>query len=616
MSKQDKKKLFEEFPPVSTAQWEEKIIQDLKGADYDKKLVWKTIDGLKVQPYYRSEHLEKLKHLSSLPGEAPYVRSNNEKINDWEVRQDFEESDPEKANKLALKAIEKGVGSVGLNTENTGSTEELKKLIENIDLSKTPVHFTHAKNYKVLLENLISIKADKNSKGSLNFDPLGYYLLYNKFYDSFDSNIEEAVNLIKTATNKTPGIQVINISGNNYNNAGASIIQELAFSLSQGNEYLASLTDKGLKIDEISPLLRFTISVGSEYFLEIAKLRAFRMLWSKITEQYKPSHEASMKTYIHGECSKWNKSIYDPYVNMLRTTTEAMSAAIGGIDSFNVTPFDETYKKPEYFSYRIARNQQIILKEEAYLKNIVDPAAGSYYVENLTDMIAEAAWNLFVKIEEQGGFIKNVENGFIYDEIEKICQKRDHDIASRKQKFVGTNVYPDSDEKVLDKLEPVAKVSDISKLKQYRGPQAFEAIRLAVENHDKKGFNIPKVFLFTYGNPAMRKARAGFASGFFGVAAYKVIDNSGFDNIEAGVNAAINANPEIIVFCSSDEEYAEMGKAAKIIKEKVPKTKVIVAGNPTDIIDKLKNDGVDDFIHVRTNLLETLSMYNEYFGIV
>lgn len=616
MNKKDKKKLFSEFPPVSTSQWEEQITQDLKGADYEKKLVWNTDDGLKIKPYYRSEHLEELNHVESLPGKAPFVRGNKIDNNDWLIRQDIEMSEPLIANEVAVDAIAKGVEYIGFNVKNIASAKDMKVLINGIDTSTIPVHFYHAANYPEIFGYFSEAAVDKKAKGSLNFDPLGYFLLYNKFYDSFENNIKEAEKLINISLDKYPGFYVINVNGKHFHNAGAGIVQEIAFSLSQANEYLAAITDKGLAVDDISQRMMFTIAIGSDYFPEIAKIRALRMLWSKIVEQYKPSDENALKSFIHGESSKWNKSIYDPYVNMLRTTTEAMSAAIGGVDSFTVKPFDVTYKKSDAFSNRIARNQQIILKEEAYFNKVVDPSAGSYYIENLTDIIAEAAWELFVKIENEGGFIKNVENGFISSEIEKSCQKRDMDIAMRKKTFIGTNIYPNTEERMLDKLEPTAKLSDIGGLKQYRGTQAFEALRLAVENHANEGFEVPKVFFFTYGNPAMRKARAGFASGFFGVAAYKIFDNIGFKSIEEGVEKAIEVKPEIVVFCSSDEEYAEMGKAAQMIKNKLPKTKVIVAGNPVDLIEQLRKDGVDDFIHIRTNILETLTHYNEQFGIV
>jgi methylmalonyl-CoA mutase len=280
-----------------------------------------------------------------------------------------------------------------------------------------------------------------------------------------------------------------------------------------------------------------------------------------------------------------------------------------------VEPFDANYKKPDDLSQRAARNQQIILKHESYFNKVTDPSAGSYYIENLTQSIADAAWALFLETEEAGGFEKIVASGFIKNEIEKTCQKRDMDIAMRKQVFVGTNQYPNLSEKMLDKLQPTAKLSDLGGLRQYRGTQAFEALRLAVENHARKGFSIPKVFLFTYGNLAMRKARASFATNFFGVAGYEIADNPGFKTIDAGVDAALQSGANIVVLCSSDEEYADMIPAISKIKEQAPNTIVVVAGNPKELLEQLDQAGTDHYIHMRSNVLDALTHFNQVMEI-
>ncbi|MFO7978511.1 MAG: methylmalonyl-CoA mutase family protein [Bacteroidales bacterium] len=615
MDQEKKSGLFEEFPPVSTQQWEAKIHEDLKGADYEKKLVWQTLEGIKVKPYYRAEHLEDIGHTHALPDSFPFVRGTKAKDNNWEVRQDFDEEDLATANELARKALERGAQALGLNAAMVTSAGELQTLLKDIDLSKAAVHFLHTRNYPHLLTFLTQVSQDKNLKGSFNFDPLGYLLMYGKYYDSKEANVEQAAELLKAAGESFPLLKVITVNGQHYNNAGASIVQELAFMLSQGNEYLATLTDKGFTVDQIAPRMQFNISIGSSYFLEIAKLRAIKLLWAKIVKQYAPEQPDAMKIFLHAETSSWNKSIYDPYVNMLRTTTEAMAAAIGGVDSMSVDPFDSTFKKPDHFSRRIARNQQIILKEESYFNKVVDPGAGSYYIENLTRSIAEAAWALFLETEEKGGFEKIVESNFIQQEIENTCQKRDMEVAMRKRVFVGTNQYPNAAERMLDKLQPTARLTDLGGLRQYRGTQAFEALRLAVENHERKGFDIPKVFLFTYGNLTMRKARASFSSNFFGVAGYQIIDNPGFKTTDDGVQAALDSGARIVVFCSSDEEYADMAAAAAKIKAQAPHTIIVVAGNPKEQMEQLDQAGVDHYIHVRTNVLDALTHFNNVMEI-
>ncbi len=620
MAKKEKNMLFDDFPMTTTGQWEEKIQADLKGADYEKKLIWNTIDGLKIRPYYRSEDNEKLEHTKTLPGEYPFVRGKLFKNNDWKIRQDIDEKDACKANKEALNALEKGAEAIGFNALSITDNEQIGKILQGISLQKTPVSFIQSMNYNNLMGQLLEFISEKNLnlaeiQGSFSFDPLGYFILYGSFYGTAEKNFQNTADLLAIGKKYLPSYKLINISGQHYHEAGASIVQEVAFALSQGNEYLAKLTDMGVAVEEITPRMQFTFSTGSNYFMEIAKIRAFRMLWAIIVKQYKPESDKFAQTYIHALTSKWNKTIYDHYVNILRSTTEIMAATIAGVDSMTVNPFDITFKKPDDFSKRIARNQQIILKHESYFNKVADAAAGSYYVEQLTDAIASKAWDLFKNIENNGGFIKAAEKSFIYEEIEKTCQKRDMNIAMRKQVFVGTNQYPNTQEKMLDKIQPTAKLSDIGGLKPYRGALTFEAMRLATENYIQKGFKAPKVFLFTYGNPTMRKARAGFTTNFFGCAGYEIIENPGFNSIEQGVEAALKANAEIVVLCSSDEEYGELTEASKLIKEKAENTIVIVAGYPKDILQQLQEAGVDDFINIKTNVLEALTRYNEKLQI-
>ncbi len=605
-----------DFPAVSTREWEEKINEDLKGADYEKRLVWQTPEGISVRPYYRSEHTENLPHMQALPGQFPYVRGSRIKDNDWVIRQDFEQEEISEANALAVKALERGAGAVGLNARGVQGLHDMEALLSGIDPKKAGIHLIHGKNYPELFNYLLQVAGNDTLRGSLNFDPLGYFVLYGKPYGDIRENMDQAGDLVEKAASGAPEYKVISINGQHYHNAGASIVQELAFMLAQGNEYLVMLTDKGLKAEELAPYMQFTMAIGSNYFMEIAKIRAARLLWARIVEQYGQGLSESGKMTLHAVTSNWNKSVYDPYVNMLRTTTEAMSASIAGIDSMTVAPFDSTYKKPDDFSLRMARNQQIILKEESYFNKVADPAAGSYYIETLTDSIAGAAWDVFVKIQETGGFIAAVESGYITEEIRKTCQKRDMDIALRRQVFIGTNQYPNPSERMLDKIQPTARLSDLGGLRPYRGAQAFEALRMAVESHEQKGFGVPKVFLFTYGNLAMRKARAGFSTNFFGVAGYQIVEGAGYGNVEKGIADALASSANIVVLCSSDEEYAELAVAATEIKRQSPKTQVVVAGNPTELIDQLNQAGVDFYIHLRTNLLDALTRFNEVLDIV
>lgn len=616
-------KLFQEFSPVSTPEWEAVIEKDLKGADYNKKLVWNTIEGFKVKPYYRAEDLENISYLNTNPNEYPFTRGQKKDNNVWDIRQDIETKDIVEANKVALQAIERGVNSLGLHASKVSTAEDMKTLLKGIDLEKIKINFISSKSFiqtaRFLIEEVNSQAIDKKKvAGSFKFDMYTYALLNGAYWGSEDVNYEELATIIEMIDAEGfTNFRAITVNATVFHNSGSNITQELAYALASANEYMAKLTAKGLKPESVSTNIMFSFAVGSNYFMEIAKIRAARMLWTKIVEQYNPMCACGYNMYIHSTSSLWNKSLYDPYVNMLRTTTETMSSAIGGADSISVSPFDVAYKPADDFSYRIARNQQILLKEESYFDKIVDPAAGSYYIENLTDSIAQYAWDMFKDIEAKGGFAKAIESGFVQEQIEKTSQKRDMDIATRKVVILGTNQYPNLSEKMNAKLEKdnIFSCHDsaegpIKKLRRYHASEAFENLRLTTEESDKT----PKVFLLTYGNLNMRKARAGFATNFFGVAGYEIIDNAGFATAEEGIKAALDSKAEIVVVCSSDEEYLEIVPTiGAALKGKV--NSIVLAGHPGENEATFKAAGINEFIHVKSNVLEVLTKFQKMLNI-
>jgi methylmalonyl-CoA mutase len=416
-------KLFQEFPPVSTEQWEEIIIKDLKGADYQKKLAWRTDEGFQVRPYYRAEDLDSLHYLETLPNHFPYTRGFKTKDNNWKIVQEITEKDPKKANAIAVNALNKGADSVSFCTKNVNSYQDLKSLLQNIDLEKKGVQFRCASSYieftKWFVQYIEEQKFDKTKiVGAIDFDAIIFALKKGKFYREKETDLQEVVELL-SLTSELPNFKIINVNGLAMHNAGATVVQELGYALAVANEYLAYATNKGIASEKIAAKMQFTLSVGSNYFMEIAKLRAARLLWATLIEQYHPACNCAYHLTLNTVASSWNKTLYDPYVNMLRSTTEAMSAALGGADSIALKPFDIAYKQEDEFSSRISRNTQIILKEESYFNKIVDPAAGSYYIENLTNSIIEHAWKLFQDTEKEGGFVAAMETGRIKSEIEQ-----------------------------------------------------------------------------------------------------------------------------------------------------------------------------------------------------
>lgn len=617
--------LFTEFPPVTTQQWDEVITKDLKGADYDKKLIWKTMEGFNVRPYYRAEDLQSLKHMQYAPGQYPFVRgvcTNNH----WKVRQTVDATDVKAANKRALDILMKGVDSINfvIDGKKGISEADFSTLMNGIAAPHIEVNFSGVKGHAAeVVEYLTKLAKTegwepKDIRGSVDYDPLRRLTVKGAFCKETPNVFEKAKSIIEKAAG-LPRFRTINVSGYIFHNAGSTIVQELAFALAMGNEYLSKLTELGMKVDEVATRMKFTFAVSSNYFMEIAKFRAARMLWANIVNAYGAGRDCARKMRITAVTSQWNQTVYDPYVNMLRGTTEAMSAALAGVDSLEVTPFDASFEKPTVFSDRIARNTQILLKEESYFDRVVDPAAGSYYIENLTASIAQEAWKLFKEVEEKGGYLEAFKGGFIQQAIAATAQKRDMNIATRREILLGTNQYPNFTEKlsaeVIGNIEKQCncncqnseeKIAD--PIIEYRGAQAFEELRMKTDKAAKQ----PVAFMLTFGNLAMCRARAQFASNFFACAGFATMDNNRFSTIEEGVKAALDVKADIVIACSSDDEYTEaVPKIAELIGNKAI---VVVAGDPASKAE-LESKGITHFINVKSNVLETLRGYQTELGI-
>jgi methylmalonyl-CoA mutase len=347
--------------------------------------------------------------------------------------------------------------------------------------------------------------------------------------------------------------------------------------------------------------------------MEIAKFRAARYLWSKIVNAYGLSDSDNATMFIHCTNTQFNKTVYDPYVNMLRSTTETMSAVLGGIDSMTVLPFNAIFEESTNFSERIARNQQLILKGESYFDKVVDPAAGSYYIENLTNNIIHETWKLFLEVQEKGTYLEAFKQGYILRKIKEEASAKDLEIAQRKRSILGTNQYPNNIEVLLNIDEDIFKeTNDTGILKPYRGALEFEKIRYKTDKYAVKNTR-PRAWMYTFGNLAMLKARSQFAGNFFGCAGFEIIDNNVFTSLADGINTAKKIKPEIIVICSSDEEYAEI--ALPIFEALKNESIIVLAGYPVDLAEKLKTAGMANFIHLKSNVIEELKKYQALVGI-
>ena len=625
-----KEKLFSDFSPVTTEQWMEKVTADLKGADFEKKLVWKTNEGFKVKPFYRMEDLEGLKTTDALPGEFPYLRGTKKNSNEWLVRQEIVAETAQEANAKALDVLNKGIDSLSFHIKGKElDAAYIDTLLEGIQAECVELNFStcqgHVVELATILVNYFRKKGydAKKLKGSINYD----------FFDKMLTRGKEKGNMVETAKALIEAIQplpfyrVINVNARDLNNAGAYIYQELGYALAWGNEYMSQLTEAGVPAAVVAKKIKFNFGISSNYFLEIAKFRAARMLWANIVAAYEPKCtrdcenktadeecRCAAKMAIHAETSSFNLTLFDAYVNLLRTQTEAMSAALAGVDSLTVVPFDKAYEVPNDFSERLARNQQLLLKEESHFDKVIDPAAGSYYIENLTVSIAKQAWELFLAVEKEGGFYAALKQGTVQKAVNETNKTRHQAVAQRREILLGTNQYPNFTEKA-DGKQPVGVAcccgghehsceKDVETLVFDRAASEFEALRLETEASGKR----PKAFMLTIGNLAMRQARAQYSCNFLACAGYEVIDNLGFESVEAGVEAAVNAKADIVVLCSSDDEYAEY--AIPAFKALNGRAMFIVAGNPP-CAEELKAAGIENFIHVRVNVLDTLREFNK-----
>lgn len=622
---EEKLNLLADFPAISTKEWKDKIIADLKGADFDKKLVWRTPEGFNVQPFYRQEDLKGLKTTVSAPGQFPYVRGTKTN-NEWAIRQNICAcKNARKANAKALEVLNKGITSLGfcLDAEKL-NYHFIKVLLDGIKADAVAINFSICPCAAPELAGILvryygrSGYDFKKVVGSINVDPMKQMLIKGKPLTR-EQVTEKIVATVKAAKS-LPNYRVVGVNSVILNNSGAYCAQELAYALAWGADYMTMLTEVGVPNYQAARAIRFNMGIGGNYFMEIAKFRAARMLWAKIVEAYKaPTFTTALKEAakmnVCAETSRFNMTVFDAYVNLLRSQTETMSAALAGVDEIVVTPFDVTYEQPTDFAERIARNQQLLLKEESHFDKVVDPAAGSYYLENLTHAIAAEAWKQFLAIQEQGGMYEMIVAGKVQAAMQENLTKRLGDVAKRKEILLGSNQFPNFNEKAAKKIKTTGcgcgcgtcstkPDGALAMLPVARAAEEFEALRLETEAAKKQ----PVAFMLTIGNLAMRIARAQFSCNFLACAGYKVIDNNGFATVADGIKAARKAKADIIVLCSSDDEYATYAPEAWK-KLQGAKELFIVAGAPACMED-LQKLGIENFINVRSNVLETLKKFN------
>jgi methylmalonyl-CoA mutase len=707
--------LLSEFPPATREQWKKEVEAQLKGAPFDKKMRTTTWEGLTLEPIYDASQNTALPHLGSFPGCAPFVRGRDASGylgRSWSVSQEISLRDPLEFNLAARHDLARGLdslnivldratrnghdpdwadlGEVGVGGLSIATLEDLARTLESIDLSQTPLFIRSGASGLPFAALLAALCRRKNIpleklEGCIETDPLGVMAHESSLPQSLPGAYREMAELIRWAEANTPKLQTVCVHTRSWHEGGGNAIQELGFGLATAADYLRALHGHGLHVNQAAPRFRFAITVGSDFFTEIAKLRAARLVWSQLIAAL-DGNEASQALTLHVRTASYNKTVYDPHVNMLRTTVEAFAAILGGTNSLQVGPFDEIIRTPDDFSRRIARNTQLILQKECQLDRLIDPAGGSWYVESLTDEIARGAWELFRKVEAMGGMEAALRRGFPQQAVADTASRRLQSVAQRRTSVIGTNQYANPSEiqihgdpvgdhagfrkrrasqvrgartsalnaenvrviaqlgriaenqslgffdDCIDAIEAGATLGEITRSVRindkpgepvtpvclHRLASSFERLRFMVEHWSRThGDTRPKAFLATMGPLKQHKARADFATGFLQIAGIDIAQIGSLATPTDAITAAVQSGASIVVLCSTDETYpALVPEIVPGLKNKIPGVVIVLAGYPVEQTEALTKAGVDHFIHMRANALETLTAILEQAQIL
>ena len=587
--------LFAEFDPVTKQEWVDKANIDLKGANFNKKLVWKNLSKIDVQPFYNNEDQQEFLNNTG---------ENSKNLINYRL---IKVKSGKKGNKLALKAVEEGIN--GLLFDLPKKHIPLNKLLKNIDLNIIAVSFKLRKNEVEVAKGYISYVRkqgvlSENLRGYFDLEIIQKYVTKGKNDPKKFKKVEKLIELTKDY----PNFKAISISGGIYLDSGANQVQEVAYTLNSLVCFIQIFLKKGIDIQTIFDNLQFELATGSEYFIEIGKFRAFNSLIYMLAKEYGIkdfSYTLTAKTSI------WNKSVTDANTNMLRATTETMSAILGNVDGIMVDPYDSEFNKASDFSSRIAGNIATILMEESNFGKVINPVDGSYYIEEVSVKLAQKALELFKSVEEYGGYYLAFENGIIQQQIAEISLIKIKLIGHRKLAMVGVNKYPN----LIETIDAKILSNKFSKpnykktvLTPKRAAFEIEALRKVTENLVKKTGQRPVLELTSFGDLNMRKARAAFAYDFMGVSGFKMLSEKSHCCAETAAKSSAKSESDVVVICSSDKDYKESAldfvKAFRVInKDKV----LILAGNPIELADELTEAGLDSFIHVRSDIISIIS---------
>ncbi|THE11252.1 methylmalonyl-CoA mutase [Bacillus timonensis] len=632
MTKQSKEFQNITFPSIDYETWKQEAEESLKGKPIEK-LHKQTYEKITLKPIYTMKDVQEIPFLHDMPGEGSRVRGSKSTgyLNQsWHVSQEMDLKTPEEFNTVIKDALQNGQTMIHFtlqpqNCQGEGlalhTEEDIGKAFNGISLANTPVLIDAQTDLLAFLSLINSYAKTDALTGTIGMDPLAILVEKGQLSMEPEAAYDQLAESVKWVMENQPKLRTILVKGEPYHNGGANAVQELAFTMGTAIEYMSELLDRGLTVDQIASRMTFSFSIGSNVYMEIAKLRAAKILWTTIIEAYGGKAD-SCKMYIHARTSAFTKTIYDPYVNMLRSTIEAFSAIVGGIDSLHVSSFDEPIKATDSFSRRIARNTQSILREESFLNKVIDPAGGSWYVESLTNELAEKAWELLNDIESQGGMLKTLKTGNVQKSISSVLQERQKKVNHRIEKIVGTNMYTNIQEQPVpytntkNTYESNDAAISIKRILPVRISESFEQLRQASEQYLQTSGERPKVGLINLGPIPEHKPRADFITGFFEAGGFQVVKNEeGYVTAGDAIEGAKTMNLTTYIICGKDDAYKEMvTEICDEFEKTTPDIRLFIAGKQENE-EFYRNVGINDFIHIGTDCFAFLHHLQQEMGV-
>lgn len=664
--------------PNLLAHWRKMVEAELKGAPFEKKLVTRTLEGIALQPVYTRADLDRLQSVvTTAPGQAPYLRGKHAdgfQNRPWQIAQEIAASSPADFNAALKTDLMRGQDALVIDSPVLmADLGALREALAGIDLSALPVHVPAGAN-ALATAALFLAGAEENGHawpkltGSITADPFAAWVSRGQLTLGLERELDALADWTRWAANHAPNLRTIGVNARLWGDAGATAVQELAFALAAGADYLRALAERGVPLETAAARMQVAFAVGPQFFTEIAKFRAWRPLWTRVVAAYGCKPEVAASIHVNAATSRWNTTLLDPHVNLLRVTTEALSAVLGGCDSLHISPYDEVTGATNEFSRRIARNVHILLAEEFGFTRPCDPAGGSWYVETLTDELARKAWELFQHIAAQGGFAAALRQGIPQKRVAEAAAEKTDAVGKRRVALVGTNLFPNLREKPLTFAVPPtrptsrkkarvalptvtsaagwperfeaalaaaragAAAEDIAKLAgarsrkcdlitgvaALRAAAGFEQLRAAADAFARKTGQRPRVFLAKIGPALQHKARADFSAGFFATGGFELLAKECFADGKLAGEAAAKSGAPIAVLCSTDDTYPELVPAfAAVAKAAHPKLKLVLAGLPAEAqtLESFRRAGIDEFIHVRANVHDILAKLQQQIGV-